>query len=111
VPADFFDIVQYIPAEKPLQQPPPRPPKIPIPARSYPPPGRMRPMSTMTFMTASTKIGEIAESRMPDQIQDEVDSRPVPYTIPPPLEATEPKKKRGFKFWKREDKRQDIAAF
>jgi hypothetical protein len=63
----------------------------------------------MTFMTASTKIGEIPESRI--QSSEEVQLKPMPYTIPPPLEPTEPRKKKGFKFWKREDKRHDIAAY
>jgi hypothetical protein len=63
----------------------------------------------MTFMTASTKIGEIPESRF--HSNEQVQSAPLPYTIPPPLESIEPRKKKGFKFWKREDKRHDIAAY
>ena len=111
VPADFFaGAVDH------TEKPPPRPPKIPLDAepRSQARIRRkeVRPVSTMTFMTTSTKIGEIPESRWPNQelSPEELYVRPMPYFIPPPLEAAEPKRKKGFKFWKRKDKVQDIAA-
>ncbi|KAJ9615284.1 hypothetical protein H2200_001359 [Cladophialophora chaetospira] len=109
VPADFFNGVEYITEKTMPEEAPPRPPKIPLHSRPAQPQGRTRPTSTMTFMTASTKIGEIPESRF--QSKEEVQSRPMPYTIPPPLEPIEPRKRKGFKFWKREDKRQDVAAY
>ncbi len=111
VPADFFNNADYI-TQKPMpeEEAPPRPPKIPLHSRPVlPPQRRMRPTSTMTFMTASTKIGEIPEPRY--QSNEELQSRPMSYTIPPPLEPIEPRKRKGFKFWKREDKRLDIAAY
>jgi hypothetical protein len=106
VPSDFFNNANGSVSNL---VPPPRPPKVPLHTRPNPSQRRMRPTSTMTFMTASTKIGEIPEPR--HQSNEEVQSRPVPYTIPPPLEPIEAKKKKGFKFWKREDKRHDIAAY
>ena len=109
VPAEFFDSTE-LQVEPPLYvEAPPRPPKIPLHSRPQQPHRRTRPVSTMTFMTTSTKVGEIPESRF--QTQEDIGLRPLPYTIPPPLEPVEPKKRKGFKFWKREDKRQDIAAF
>lgn len=107
VPSDFFDSPQ-----SQVHDPPPRPPKIPLHARPNPRPHRMRPASTATFMTTSTKIGEIHESRWPDTVlsPEMADLRRMPYTIPPPLESTEPKKKKGLKFWKREDKRGEVSA-
>lgn len=111
VPADFFDS-----AFDHAQSPPPRPPKIPLvpESRSHARIRRkeVRPISTMTFMTTSTKIGEIPESRWPTKelSAEEVNARPMPYIIPPPLEAAEPKRRKGFKFWKKEDRTQDIAA-
>jgi len=65
----------------------------------------------MTFMTASTKLGEIPESRWRD-----MGSSPgkelgrIPYTVPPPLAATEPKRRKGLKFWKKEAKSGGITA-
>ncbi|KAI1614049.1 hypothetical protein EDD37DRAFT_471704 [Exophiala viscosa] len=111
VPADFFAS-----AVGHAEQPPPRPPKIPLDPEPRPQARtrrkEVRPVSTMTFMTTSTKIGEIPESRWPKQelSPEETIARPLPYIIPPPLAAIEPKKKKGFKFWKRDDKAQDIAA-
>lgn len=78
--------------------PPPRPPKIPIerPASSRKP----RPPSVATFLTASTKIGEIPEHKWLDRPALSGVNRPLPYIVPPPL-APEPikKKARGFKSW------------
>ena len=108
-PADFFNSAEtnvMLPAS---QGPPPIPPKIPLHSRPSPLPRRMRPASTMTFMTASTKMGEIPEPRFPSN--EEIRSKPMPYTIPPPLELVEPRRKKGFKFWKRENKRQDIPVY
>ncbi|EXJ57253.1 hypothetical protein A1O7_07600 [Cladophialophora yegresii CBS 114405] len=109
MPADFFESMQTSVEKFTPQGPPPRPPKVPIDRGPLPTQSRIRPTSTMTFMTASTKIGEIPEARV--YSNEEVQSRPVPHSIPPPLEPTEPRKKKGFKFWKREDKRYDIAAY
>ena len=74
----------------------------------------VRPTSTATFLTTSTKIGEIPESKWHDRVlsPEEQASRKMPYTIPPLLEATEPKRRgKGFKFWKREEKGQEIPAY
>jgi hypothetical protein len=110
VPSDFFDQPQMFNVE----QPPPRPPKIPLDPQ---PPTlqrrkEVRPISTMTFMTASTKIGEIPESRLQRQIlpAEDLGSRRAAYTVPSPLEDEHPRRKKGFKFWKREDKGRDIAV-
>ncbi|KIY03623.1 uncharacterized protein Z520_00314 [Fonsecaea multimorphosa CBS 102226] len=116
VPADFFENAHNNHEQAVFQQPPPRPPKIPLHSRPNPAQSRVRPTSTMTFMTASTKIGEIPESRWPDKVLPEEGegSRRMPYIIPPPLEPSEQKRRKGFKFWKREDKedkRRDIAAY
>ena len=77
---------------------PPRPPKIPL---ERPVPSRKpRPPSVATFLTASTKIGEIPEHRWLDRPALPWDDRPLPYVIPPPLEPEPVKKKtRGFKSW------------
>lgn len=112
------------------QSAPPPPPKIPL---QLPPPTsntpqisslrlRPRPPSVATFLTTSTKIGEIPEHRWlnhhhhhhsrSDQTAPSrpvplpwEQQRPLPYVIPPRLEDEEPptKKKggRGFKFWKK----------
>ncbi|EXJ78037.1 hypothetical protein A1O3_09197 [Capronia epimyces CBS 606.96] len=107
VPADFFDT--HVPARQSQGlMPPPRPPKIPLDSRSRPRPGHhgARPTSTMTIMTASTKIGEIPEgpwTERVDAVQD-LRSRSPAYTIPPLVERSEPKKKKGLKFWKRDRK-------
>ena len=108
VPADFFDTPQET-----IEVPPPRPPKIPLHSRPNPR-TKARPTSTMTFVTTSTKVGEIPESRWPDRVlsAEEMEATRMPYTIPPALEESEPKKKtKGFKFWKREDKRREVAAY
>ncbi|KIW21280.1 hypothetical protein PV08_01860 [Exophiala spinifera] len=72
--------------------------------------GNGRPISTMTFMTASTKIGEIPESRFQNQIYSvEPKGGALPTVVHPTLEDIPPKKKKGFKFWKREDKARDAG--
>ncbi|KIW23565.1 uncharacterized protein PV07_11753 [Cladophialophora immunda] len=113
VPADFFEDARNLPEQAVYQQPPPRPPKVPLHSRPNPTQSRGRPTSTMTFMTASTKIGEIPESKWLDKVLPEEGegARRVPYIIPPPLEPSEQKRKKGLKFWRREEKRRDIAAF
>jgi hypothetical protein len=87
---------------------------------------RPRPPSVATFLTASTKIGEIPEhrwlphhndtnpdsSRLPlpwDNQQRLLQKKPLPYIIPPRLEDDlAPKRKgRGFKFWKRSEQSVD----
>ena len=102
MPADLF--------ESQIGLAPPRPPKIPLHSRpsmrARPSTGvRPRPPSVATFMTASTKIGEIPESRWPDRTpQAGEELRPMPYTIPPPLNIEDvPKKRRGLKFWKKSE--------
>jgi hypothetical protein len=58
-----------------------------------------------TFLTASTKIGEIPEYRLP------WDDRPLPYVIPPPLEPEPVKRKtRGFKSWWKSGSREERSA-
>ena len=103
VPADLFS--------SQIEWAPPRPPKIPLDSRTTslsarPSTGvRPRPPSVATFMTASTKIGEIPESRWPDRIpQAGEELRPVPYTIPPLLNIEEvPRKRRGLRFWRKSE--------
>jgi hypothetical protein len=92
---------------------PPRPPKIAI---ERPAPNRNpRPPSVATFLTASTKIGEIPEHRWLDRPALPWENRPLPYVIPPPLEPEPAKRKtRGFKSWWKshgrdeEDARKDV---
>lgn len=102
VPSDLF--------ESCMELPPPRPPKIPLHSRPVvnarpTTSSRPRPPSVATFMTASTKVGEIPEHRWFDRTpQANEEPRPLPYTIPPPLntEDVSPKKKgKGFRFWKK----------
>lgn len=63
----------------------------------------IRPTSMMTFMTASTKIGEIPEHRLPDRVltREHQETIPMPYVVP---EMLEPRKRsgRGLKFWKKD---------
>ena len=122
VPADMFDMfrqhsmVSYEPqAGDNLEPLPPRPPKVPLHSRPQQHPqdayslptdtfgGRVRPQSMMTFMTASTKIGEIPDHRLPDRVltEEQKEQTPIPYVVPSMLE---PPKKRGgrvLKFWKK----------
>jgi hypothetical protein len=108
IPSDFF--------ESCIEPPPLRPPKIPLHSRPSmnirPTTGiRPRPPSVATFMTASTKIGEIPEHRWPPQANEE--PRPLPYVIPPPLNVEDvlPKKKgRGFRFWKKAEPEPSLQA-
>jgi len=101
---------------QPQTSPPPIPPKIPLHSRptttnnNQQPSGtitRARPASVATFMTASTKIGEIPEHLWPDRpALQNGQNRPLPYVIPPPLtpgfnEEKRKAKGRGFRFWKR----------
>ena len=90
------------------QTPPPRPPKIPLHGRPNPS-RRPRPPSAATVMTASTKIGEIPESRAvytsPPNLEQQIhDNRLVEYISEQRTAAEEKPKKirRGFKFWKKE---------
>ncbi|KAL2414763.1 hypothetical protein ABEF95_002260 [Exophiala dermatitidis] len=139
VPSDFFELqvvsaVQVHPEQscgRRRDPPPPRPPKIPLDSKPPPPPpppprrafidgGRRapRPTSTMTFMTASTKIGEIPESRwqgqgkiLPISAEGHADNNKtwvLADTLPPPLEplgnGAKTTKKSCFKFWRRDGK-------
>lgn len=123
--AEVFTDIQTMSSQS-LSLPPPPPPKIPLQnpiscqdATLSAPRMRVRPPSVATFMTASTKIGEIPEHRWlnhhsnnnsdPAQPvlpweEQQYANKPLPYTIPPRLED-EPAPKRkglGFKFWKRD---------
>lgn len=74
---------------------------------------KIRPISTATFLTTSTKIGEIPESKWHDTVlsPEDLASRRIPYVVPPPLDTGEPKRKtKGFKFWKRDEKKQEILS-
>jgi hypothetical protein len=103
MPADIF--------ESQLDLATPRPRKIPLHSRptstiARPSTGtRPRPPSVATFMSASTKIGEIPESRWPDRIPQAGEAlRPLPYVLPPPLNIEElPRKKKGLRFWKKSE--------
>ena len=117
--------------EQQLPVAPPIPPKIPLHSRptnihlSHNAGGmRVRPSSVATFMTASTKIGEIPDHRLPpherrnqprqsagDFVQQV--NPPLPYILPPALNPVEVEKLQqrskgrdwGFRLWKRrEDK-------
>lgn len=74
---------------------------------------KIRPVSTATFLTTSTKIGEIPESKWHDRVlsPEELASRKLPYIVPPPLKTDESKRKtKGFKFWKRDEKKLEVLA-
>lgn len=64
-----------------------------------------RPVSMMTFMSASTKLGEIPDHRLPDRIltQEEQGQIPMPYVVPDMLEPQK-RKNRGLKFWKKQER-------
>lgn len=107
VPSDYFLSHATEPQSYTQQLPPPRPPKIPLHSRPNPS-LRARPSSAGTFMTTSTKIGEIPEartSRPAFMVEDQVrDPRLVQYlTDSVVADAIEPQKKksrgRGLKFW------------
>lgn len=114
VPSDFF--LPFSEEPQSYETPPPRPPKIPLDSR--PNPGfRPRPPSQRTFMTVSTKIGEIPEGRsqpMPTFSKEVQDPRLVQYltTLPGGDMEEEPRKKvRGFRFWKKTEKTPVAAAY
>ena len=117
VPSDFFLPLSEEPQSYANFAPPPRPPKIPLHSRPDPS-SRARPTSAATFMTSSTKIGEIPDTRFhrPSYtIEEQVnDPRLVQYLShpKPAVPQEEPRRKgRGFKFWKREETRQPLSAF
>lgn len=68
---------------------------------------RVRPQSMMTFMTASTKLGEIPDHHLPDRVltQEELERIPMPYVIPDMLDPPR-RKNRGLKFWKKQERGQ-----
>ena len=88
------------------QQAPMPPPKIPLGAPLILS-SRPRPPSIATFVSASTKFGEIPEHKWPtssnNNALDQVSTRPLPYLLPPSLEDEQSPKRKGwgFKFWKR----------
>jgi hypothetical protein len=89
--------------------PPPRPPKIPL--ERLVPSRKPRPPSVATFLTTSTKIGEIPEHRWLDRPALPWDDRPLPYVIPPPLEPEPVKRKaRGFKSWWKSSSRDERST-
>ena len=73
---------------------------------------RERPISAATFMTASTKIGEIMPLRTSPGANGYHHSIPESQYIHQehPAELQPRKLKRGFRFWKREDRPQTIPA-
>jgi len=110
VPADFFSDQHT--SHQSSSSPSTHPPNPPFHTQSQPS-RRPRPPSTMTFLTASTKVGEIPEHHWPDLVLPEAEQGriPMPYTIPPPLMVEEPKRKRrGFKFWKKEKVQSAMAT-
>lgn len=66
---------------------------------------RVRPPSMMTFMTASTKLGEIPDHHLPDRVltEEELERIPMPYVVPDMLDPPR-RKNRGFKFWKKQER-------
>lgn len=90
------------------EQPPPRPYK-PVQLRAQPYTAahvdtRPRPPSMMTFMTASTRLGEVPVHKRPDYTptRDEIEARPIPYVLPPLLEPARERKR--FRFWGRRER-------
>ncbi|KAK5070756.1 hypothetical protein LTR51_006768 [Lithohypha guttulata] len=124
VPSDFFNVFpqSLLPHyeaqhEEGDQILPIRPPKVPLHSRPRQQQcgmqeeggvdkreSRLRPTSMMTFMTASTKIGEIPEHKLPDRHLTEAQRAelPMPYVVPDMLEPPRKRGGRGFKFWKKE---------
>ena len=111
VPSDFFDMFPL--PENSDRLPPLLPPKVPLHSRPRPRAiiehqdedyRRARPISMMTFMTASTKIGEIPEHRLPDRelTQEEREQVPLPYVVPAMLNPPKKKTPRTLKFWKKD---------
>ena len=86
------------------QVPPEVPPKIPLERSLIASKSQPRPISVATFLTASTKIGEIPEHRWPDGWTPSDEDRqapggPLPNVVPHPIVGRK-RKGRGFKFWK-----------
>lgn len=124
VPADFFDMFPQPSIDRceaqvmdSMQVLPPRPPKIPLHSRpqqhqyNHQPyttgdrfEGRVRPPSMMTFMTASTKIGEIPEHRLPDRVltEEQQEETSMPYVVPDMLDPSRKRGGRGLRFWKKD---------
>ena len=129
VPSDMFLPQSYL-TEEP-QQAPPRPPKIPFHTRPVTdtavprpnPSAAPRPKSSGTMRSASTKIGEIPDSRFPSLLQPvqeaTYDPRLVEYIMstpegPPPEQQKERKRGKGFRFWKSKNEREEsrmVAAY
>lgn len=106
VPSDMFLPLQEEVTGTDL--PPPRPPKIPLHSRPNPS-SRPRPPSAATFLTTSTKIGEIpqrnaaytSEQRIEQQVFDPSFVEYIPQHNM--REEDKPRKiRRGFKFCKKE---------
>ncbi|KAK5940636.1 hypothetical protein PMZ80_007053 [Knufia obscura] len=132
VPADFFDIFPHPSVERyepqavdSMQAAPGRPPQVPHhsrPQQLYQQPqpqhiaprfeGRVRPPSMMTFMTASTKIGEIPEHRLPDRVltEEQQEEIPMPYVVPDMLDPPRKRGGRGLKFWKKDRQEKCVAG-
>lgn len=128
VPSDFFAMFpppsehSYEPQQISVDQSlPMRPPKIPFHSRPtqsavtreeprHAREIRPRPPSMMTFMTASTKIGEIPEHKLPERelTEEERANIPMPYVLPDMLAAPKRRGGRGLKFWKKD--RQERTA-
>lgn len=130
VPSDFFNALPQpaLPRYEaqqvhPIQEPPARPPKVPlhsrpqvahtsahVPSKSFE--GRVRPPSMMTFMTASTKIGEIPEHKLPDRTltREEQERLPMPYVVPAMVEPTKKRTGRGLKFWKKDKQERGMVG-
>lgn len=66
---------------------------------------RVRPPSMMTFMTASTKLGEIPDHHLPDRVltEEELERIPMPYVVPDMLDPPR-RKNRGFRFWRKQER-------
>lgn len=106
VPGDYFD--DHLAPQAPIS-PPPKPPKTPLHTRDDVR-TRPRPISAATFMTASTKIGEIPEHRWVERSipEEEIQRLPLPYVIPAPLESPK-RKSKGMRFWKRSEREAAIS--
>lgn len=111
VPSDFFNMFPL--SEDSDTLPSLTPPKVPLHSRPRPRATledqddyqkRARPTSMMTFMTASTKIGEIPEHLLPDRklTPEEREQIPMPYVVPEMLNPPRKKAPRHLKFWKKD---------
>ncbi|ETN36830.1 uncharacterized protein HMPREF1541_07817 [Cyphellophora europaea CBS 101466] len=113
VPPDTFLPLEQTQAN--VDAPPLRPPKIPLHTRPTPT-RRPRPPSAATFMTTSTKIGEIPERHLVHDLPTHIGQHaPLVQYIPEEPQVSREKKpkkiRRGFKFWKKGERPIPVSAY